>query len=60
MSYSVIKMKKKGEIKSETPKIIWIDQFICLRSKACSFKCNDENTNEFRVFSKFHSKNFKI
>ena len=33
-----------GKFKIETPKNIWIDEFVCLRSKAYSFKCknNDE------------------
>ena len=28
-----------GKFKIETPKYIWIDEFVCLRSKAYSFKC---------------------
>ena len=30
-----------GKIKMKTPKYIWIDKFVCLRSKAYSFKCKD-------------------
>ena len=30
-----------GKIKIGTPKNIWIDEFVCLRSKAYSLKCND-------------------
>ena len=30
-----------GKFKIETPKIICIDEFVCLRSKAYSFRCND-------------------
>ena len=30
-----------GKFKIETPKNIWIDEFVCLRSKAYSFKCKD-------------------
>ena len=30
-----------GKFKLETPKNIWIDEFVCLRSKAYSFKCTD-------------------
>ena len=38
MNYSVIKIKKRlGFFKNECPKNIWIDEFICLRSKAYSF-----------------------
>ena len=29
----------------ETPKIIWIDEFVCLRSEMCSFKCRDDIKN---------------
>ena len=43
-----------GKFKVETPKIIWIDEFICLRSKAYSFKCNDETE------SNKNKRNFKI
>ena len=36
-----------GKFKIETPKNIWIDEFVCLRSKAYSFKCknNKEDKN---------------
>ena len=34
------------KFKLETPKNIWIDEFVCLRSKAYSFKCNDSNENK--------------
>ena len=44
-----------GNFKIETLKKIWIDEFVCLRSKICSFKCknNDENKNKMK-------KNFKV
>ena len=32
-----------GKYKSETPKNIWIDEFVCLRSKMYAFKCGDES-----------------
>ena len=37
--------KINGIFKNECPKNSWIDEFVCLRSKAYSFKCenNDEN-----------------
>ena len=35
-----------GKFKIETPKNIWIDDFICLRSKAYSFKCKNEYENK--------------
>ena len=31
-----------GKFKTETPKNIWIDEFICLRSKMYAFKCGDD------------------
>ena len=43
-----------GKFKVETPEIIWIDEFVCLRSKAYSFKCDDstEGKNKRKSFSK--------
>ena len=35
-----------GKFKIETPQRIWIDDFVCLRSKMYSFKCGDRNKNE--------------
>ena len=51
-----------GKFKIETPKNICIDQFICLRSKAYSFKCknNDENKNKIKGISKSQSKHIKF
>ena len=31
-----------GKFKIETPKNIWIDEFVCLRSEMYSFKCGDD------------------
>ena len=47
-----------GKFKIETPKNIWIDEFVCLRSKAYSFKCKDikEDKNKIKGNSKSHSK----
>ena len=41
-----------GKFKIETPKNVWIDEFVCLRSKAYSFKGNGniENKNKKRNF----------
>ena len=33
--------KVNGKFKIETPKGIWIDEFVCLRTRAYSFKCKD-------------------
>ena len=51
-----------GKFKIETPKNIWIDEFVCLRSKAYSFKCKseDENKNKIKGISKSQSKNIKF
>ena len=35
-----------GKFKIETPKNIWIDEFVCLRSKAYSFNCKNEDKNK--------------
>ena len=52
--------KVVGKFKIEYPKNIWIDDYICLRSKACSFKCNDKNTNKLKGISKSYSKHKKF
>ena len=51
-----------GKVKIETPKNIWIDEFVCLRSKVYSFKCKDEdeNKNNIKGISKSQSKHIKI
>ena len=51
-----------GKFEMETPKNIWKDEFVCLRSKAYSFNCkdNDENKNKMKGFSKFQSKYIKF
>ena len=50
--YSERNKKVIGKFKLETPKNIWIDEFVCLRSKAYSFKCknNNENKNKKKAF----------
>ena len=37
-----------GKFKVGTPENIWIDEFVCLRSKAYSFKCNDNKENKIK------------
>ena len=51
-----------GKFKIETPKNIWIEEFVCLRSKAYSFKCKDnkENKNKIKGISKSQSKQIKF
>ena len=51
------KNKKVSEkYKIETPKNIWIDEFICLRSKKYAFKCGDDSKKKLKVISKSQSK----
>ena len=51
-----------GKFKIETPKNVCIDKFVCLRSKAYSFKCKneDENKNKIKGVSKSQSKHIKF
>ena len=52
--------KAFGKFKIETPKRIWIDKFICLRSKTYAFKCGGDSKNKLKGISKSQSKNFKF
>ena len=60
--YSKRNKKVIGKFKKETPKNIWIDEFVCLRSKAYSFKCKDnkEDKNKIKGISKSQSKHIKF
>ena len=51
-----------GKFKIETPKNIWIDEFIALRSKMYVFKCEDreEDKSKLKGISKSQSKNIKF
>ena len=61
MNYSVKKNKKViGKFKIETPKNIWIDEFVCLRSKMYAFKCGDDSKNKLKGISKSQSKKIKF
>ena len=53
-------MKNIGKFKIETPKSIWIDEFVCLRSKMYSFKCGDDSTNKIKGISKSQTKHIKF
>ena len=50
------------KFKVECPRNIWIDEFVCLRSKAYSFKCNDniESKNKIKGISQSQSKHSKF
>ena len=58
--YSNKNKKVIDKFKIETPKNIWIDEFACLRSKMCAFKCGDDSKNKLKGISKSQSKNIKI
>ena len=51
-----------GRFKTETPRFVWIDEFVCLRPKAFSFKCknDDESKNKLEGVSESQSKHMKI
>ena len=49
-----------GKFKTETPAIIWIDEFVCLRSKKNAFKCVNDSKNKFKEASKSQLENFKF
>ena len=44
------------QFKIETPESIWIDEFVCLRSKMYAFKCGDDSKNKLKCISKSQSK----
>ena len=54
------KNKVIGKFKIETPKSIWIDEFICLRSKMYAFKCGNDIKNKLKGISKSQSKHIKF
>ena len=57
MNYSVTKTKKYVvNFKIETPKNIWVDEFVCLRSKMYAFKSGDDSKNKLKGVSKSQSK----
>ena len=60
--YSEKNKKVLGKFKIETPKNIFIDEFIALRSKMYAFKCKDkeEDKNKLKGISKSQSKNIKF
>ena len=49
-----------GKFQMETPKSIWIDKFVCLRSKMYAFKCGDDSKNKSKSVSKSQPKNIKF
>ena len=45
-----------GKFKIETPKNIWIDKFIALKSKCYAFNCGDLSKNKLKGTSKSQKK----
>ena len=61
MNCFVIKIKKViGKFKIETPKIFWIDEFVCLRSKMYSFQRGDDSKNKLKGITKSQSMHIKF
>ena len=60
--YSEKNKKVVGKFKNKCPRKIWIDEFICLRSKTYSFKCKDniESKKKIKGISKSQSKPIKF
>ena len=58
VNYSVKKVLGKFNI--ETLKKIWIDYFLCLKSRTYSFERNDKNTNRPKSFLKSQVKDFEF
>ena len=54
------KKKLLGFFKIETPKIIWIDEFVCLRSKMYSCQCGHDIKNKLKGVSKSQTKHIKF
>ena len=62
MNYLVKKKNKKlvGKLEVETPKNIWIDEFVTLRSKNYASKGGDNTKNKSKGISKSQSKHIKF
>ena len=49
-----------GKFKIETPKNLWTDELIALRSKMYALKCGDDSKNRLKGISKSYSENIKF
>ena len=58
--FSNINKKVFGKFKIETPKNIWIDEFVALRSEMYAFNCGDESKNKTKGIRKSYAKNIKF
>ena len=52
--------KVVGKFKIETLENIWMDEFVCLRSKAFSYKCNNKNASKLKGISKSRVKTLNL
>ena len=52
--------KMIGKFQIETPTNIWIDEFICLRSKMYAFRCGNDSKIKFKGISKTQSKHINF
>ena len=52
--------KRFGKSTIETHKKIWIDEFVCLRSKKFAFRFGDDSESKLEDISKSQSKNIKF
>ena len=52
--------KVNDKISIETTRNIWIDEFVCLKSRMYAFKCGDDSKNELKGISKSQSKNIQF
>ena len=49
--YKLFNEKNKkivNKLKIETPGSVWVDEFVCLRSKAYSYRCGGESCNKLK------------
>ena len=58
--FSYKNKKVVGFFKTQTPKSIWIAEFVCQRSEMYAFKCGDDSKNKLKGISKSQSKNFNF
>ena len=49
-----------GKFETETLKSIWIEEFVCLRSKMYAFKCGNDSKNKLEGVSKSQSENINF
>ena len=59
-NYELFSNKNKnviGKFKIETPKNIWIDDFIALRNKCYAFRCGEDSKNKLKGISQSYLKN---